>query len=99
MEPGANATEVARGAGIDRGLLYRWRRELAELAGPRGELASFIPVSISPESAEQRPAPPSPVAAIAIAFGATINLRIEGAPDAGTLAHVLNALSANTARR
>jgi transposase len=29
MEPRANATEVAKLAGIDRSLLYRWRQQLA----------------------------------------------------------------------
>src|ERR1700722_5966335 len=33
MEPGANATEVAKQAGIDRSLLYRWRQQLAASHG------------------------------------------------------------------
>ena len=99
MSPGANASEVARGAGIDRGLLYRWRRELSGLADRRGEISSFVPVSILPEPTEQRSNPPASPATVTVEFGANILLKIEGAPDTGTLAHVINVLSANVARR
>ena len=99
MQPGSNASEVAREAGVDRGQLYRWRRELSELAGPSGGLASFVPVAIAPEATEhRRDTLPSP-ATIAISFGANIGVKIEGAPDTGTLAQVINVLSANAARR
>jgi len=100
MEPGANVSEVARGAGIDRGLLYRWRRELSEMARPPGELGSFVPVAIGPESAEPpRVPPPSSRAMIAIEFGANIRMTIEGAPDAGMLANIIDMLSARMVRR
>jgi transposase len=59
---------------------------------------AFIPVTIAPDSPE-RLAAPSMAAAIAISFGANISVKIEGAPDTGTLAHVINVLSANAARR
>ena len=100
MEPGANASEVARGAGVDRGQLYRWRRELSELAAPAASPA-FMPVAIVPEATElarETPTLPSP-ATIAISFGSCIHVKVEGAPDAGTLARVIDALSTRAGRR
>ena len=63
----------------------------------REPLPAFIPVTIAPDL-PGRPAAPS-MAVIAISFGADICVKIEGAPDTGTLAHVINVLSANVARR
>lgn len=98
MEPGANASEVAREAGIDRGLLYRWRRELSEMARPPGELETFVAVAIAP--AEPPRTPPSlSREAISIEFGVNIRMTIEGVPDRGTLANVIEALSARVARQ
>src|SRR5271156_583709 len=81
MDPGATCSEVARQAGVDRSLLYRWRRELSDLARPAGELASFVAVAITPESAEgpREPSLLSP-ATMSIEFGAIISMKIEGAP-------------------
>lgn len=95
MEAGANASEVARAAGVDRGQLYRWRRELSERG--REALPGFIPMTIAPEPPEP-PFAPAP-AMIAISFGSDIGMKIEGAPDAGTLARVIDALSARAGRR
>lgn len=95
MEPGANVSEVAREAGVDRGQLYRWRRELSELA--RAASPAFIPVAIAPDSPARLVAPAP--AAMAICFGSGISVKIEGAPDAGTLARVIDALSARAGRR
>ena len=64
----------------------------------REPLPAFIPVTIV-RDLPGRPASPSRAAAIAISFGAHISVKIEGAPDTGTLAHVINVLSANAARR
>jgi hypothetical protein len=61
-------------------------------------LPAFIPMTIAPNSPE-RLAAPSASAAIAISFGLNISMKIEGAPDTGTLAHVLNVLSTSAARR
>jgi transposase len=63
----------------------------------REPLRTFIPVTIAPDLPVLH-AGPSP-AVIAISFGANINVKIEGAPDAETLGHVINALSASAARR
>ena len=88
MEPGANATEVAKQAGIDRSLLYRWRQQLA--ASQEG-LPAFVPVTVAPSMPE--PAPVSARAAITIAFGANVRMTIEGSPDETTLANVIGALA------
>jgi transposase len=88
MEPGANATEVAKLAGIDRSLLYRWRQQLA--ASQEG-LPAFVPVTVAPTAPE--PEPVSPRAAITIAFGANVRMTIEGSPDETTLANVIGALA------
>jgi|APFre7841882630_1041343.scaffolds.fasta_scaffold10265_2 transposase len=61
-------------------------------------LPAFIPMTIALDSRE-RLAAPSASAAIAISFGLNISMKIEGAPDTGTLAHVLNVLSTSAARR
>jgi transposase len=86
MEPGANATEVAKQAGVDRSLLYRWRQQLA---ASRDDAPAFVPVTVAPSM----PEPVSPRAAITIAFGASVRVTIEGSPDQTTLANVIDALA------
>ena len=88
MEPGANATEVAKQAGVDRSLLYRWRQQLA---ASQDGLPDFVPVTVALTAPE--PAPVSPRAAITIAFGANVRMMIEGSPDETTLANVIGALA------
>src|SRR5271170_7042759 len=77
MEPEANATEVAKRAGVDRSLLYRWRQQLA---ASQAGLPAFVPVTVTPR------------AAITIAFGANVRMTIEGSPDETMLANVIGAL-------
>ncbi len=93
-EPGAVAAEVARKAGVDPSLLYRWRQHLAASR----QVASFIPVTVVPAAPAPVPerAPPS---AITIEFSGGVRLKVEGAPDAGTLARVIDALSLAERRR
>jgi transposase len=88
MEPGANATEVARRAGVDRSLLYRWRQQLA---ASRDDAPAFVPLAVAPAAPE--PEPVSLRAAITIAFGANVRMTIEGSPDEATLANVIGALA------
>ena len=92
-EPGAVATEIARRAGVDASLLYRWRRQLA---APR-ETATFVPVQVAPEERELECAPGP--AMITIAFGAQVRMTIEGAPDAATLSTAIGALAAQDRQR
>src|ERR1039457_4654667 len=95
MEPGANCSEVARQVGVDRSLLYRWRRALSDLARPPGELASFVPVAIVPASAEGPREPSSSLspATMSIEFGANISMKIEGAPAPNTPGKSMKALA------
>jgi transposase len=89
-EPGANASDLARGAGVSTSLLYRWRQQLAAR-----EVPAFIPIAVAPDAATCE----APRAAITIAFGANLRLTIEGAPDAQTLSTVIGALAAQDRRR
>jgi transposase len=87
-EPDAIVTEIARKAGVDASLLYRWRRQFA---APRA-MPEFIPVKVTRES--QDPARTPPRGTITIAFGAHVRVTVEGAPDSATLSTVIGALTA-----
>lgn len=87
-EPDAIVTEIARKAGVDASLLYRWRRQLA---APRA-LREFIPVKVTREAHD--PARTPPRATITIALGAHVHVIVEGAPDSATLSTVIGALTA-----
>jgi len=98
-EPGAAASEIARDAGVDVSLLYRWRRQLAKaIAAP-----AFVPVHVAGDIGDaapirEPPAPPAP-ASIVISIGAQVRVTVEGAPDAATLTRVIGALTARNWRR
>ncbi len=92
--PGAVAVAVARQAGVDPSLLYRWRRQ----AMASREVGSFVPVAISADEAEHA-AEPAPPSAITIEFSGGVRIKVEGAPDAGTLTRVIGALSRAERRR
>lgn len=87
MEPDASVAEIARKAGVDPSLLYRWRQQLAA----SNDIPSFVPVMVTP-AAPERP-PELPAATITIEFGAHVRMKIEGAPDPGTLAKTIGALA------
>ena len=96
-EPGAVVSEMARRAGVDASLLYRWRRQFAA----EREMAAFVPVRVSPDlneamsaTAPVRALPPPPPPSIRIAFGEQVRMTIEGAPDSATLSNVIGALTA-----
>ena len=96
-EPGAVVSEIARSAGVDASLLYRWRRRLAA----ERNMAAFVPVRVSPDLNEAVSAtapvcapPPPSSSSITIAFGDQVRMTIEGAPDSATLAKVIGALRA-----
>ena len=89
-EPGAVAAEIARAAGVDRSLLYRWRQQLAASR----EAPCFVPVAIADAAPEL-----SPSSAITIEFSGGVRLKVEGAPDVGTLTRVIDALSRAERRR
>jgi transposase len=56
LEPGANASEIARAAGIHTSQLFRWRQQLCERAQVP---AAFNPVTIAAEPAPSSPGPSS----------------------------------------
>ena len=101
MAPGASSSAVAREAGVDRAQLYRWRKELSDLAAASSGAPAFVPVTVAaatslavPESEPVR----SP-AAITIEFGSGLRMKIEGAPDRVTLEQVIGMLSGAGHRR
>src|SRR5271166_3076896 len=49
--PGAVAAEIARDAGVDASLLYRWRRQLARDC----EALAFVPVRVMPDPGDPDP--------------------------------------------
>jgi transposase len=75
-EPTAVASEIARNAGADVSLLYRWRRQFA---GER-ETPAFVPVRVTPEPESfapmiapiSEPPAPSPPGSIVIAIGTQV---------------------------
>ena len=86
--PDAIVAEIARKAGVDASLLYRWRRQLA---APRA-MPEFVPIKVTRESQDPERTPPR--ATITIAFGAHVRVTVEGAPDLVTLSTVIGALTA-----
>jgi transposase len=87
-EPNANASDVARNAGVSASLLYRWRQQLA---ASHNDVPTFVPLAVASAAPELESV--SPRAAITIAFGANVRMTIEGSPDATTLANVIGALA------
>jgi len=92
--PGAVAVEVARQAGVDPSLLYRWRRQ----AMASREIVSFVPVAIAADEVDHAAAA-TPPAGITIEFSGGARLKVEGAPDVETLTCVIDALSCTERRR
>ena len=95
MAPGACSSVVAREAGVDRAQLYRWRKELSDLAAASSGVPAFVPVAVAAAAplAVAESEPLRPAAAITIEFGPGLRMKIEGAPDRGTLELVVGVLS------
>jgi transposase len=95
-EPGAVVTEIARAAGVEASLLYRWRRQFAA----ERQAPAFVPVRVAQEIEAAltvpacAPGPSESSGTIAISFGEQVRVTVEGAPDAATLANVISALTA-----
>ena len=94
LEPGASVSAIAREAGIDRGQLYAWRRQLRARQGIR-----FAPVQIAAEvrppdvAAEVGPADVVGQGAIEIEFASGARMRITGAVAGRTVAAAVAALA------
>ena len=59
-KPDAIVTEIARRAGVDPSLLYRWRRQLAR----RREAPTFVPVRVAEEPEPACAPAPAPARAM-----------------------------------
>ena len=86
---GANISEVARQYGINRGLLFTWRRQVnATIAGPQPAFVPIVEIAANP-SPEPISSPQTGVIELRIA---DVHLVLSGAVDAATLRVVLSAL-------
>jgi transposase len=99
MEPGANASEVAREAGIHTSQLFRWRQQLCE----RTQVpAAFNPVAVAAEPAASSPmvaATSEPAGSIEIEFATGGRMRITGPVDSRTVSALMKALAKGERRR
>jgi transposase len=99
LEPGANASEVARAAGIHTSQLFRWRQQLCErMPVP----AAFNPVTIATEPAPLSPIVPTvsePAGLIEIEFATGGRMRITGPVDARTVSALMKGLAKGKRQR
>ena len=96
MEPGAVASEVARGAGIHTSQLFRWRQQLCE----RGQIpATFNPIAIRPEPEAASPSSPESAGVIEIEFAAGGRMRVTGPVEASMVSALIRALAKSNRRR
>jgi transposase len=90
MEPGAVASEVARGAGIHASQLFRWRQQLCERAQFP---AAFKAVTIAPEPGTVALPLPEKAGVIEIEFAGGGRMRISGSVDPSTVSALMKALA------
>jgi transposase len=83
--PGASVSVVARRAEIGTGQIYRWRREFCSA------VAGFAEVLVSPPSCET---PEADAAAVEVALGADIRVRIPVTTPADLACAVIKAVVA-----
>ena len=96
MEPGAVASEVARGAGIHTSQLFRWRQQLCE----RAQIpAAFNPIAIAPEPGTVSLPSPERAGVIEIEFATGGRMRITGPVEASTVSGLIRALANGKRRR
>jgi transposase len=81
--PGASVSAVARRTDIVPGQIYRWRREL------RSAMAGFAEVVVSPPLGER---PEADAAAVEVALGADIRVRIPVTTPADLACAVIKAV-------
>lgn len=90
MAPGANASEVARSAGVHASQLFRWRRQLV---GSAPSLSGFATVAVADARAS------TASGGIEIEFAGGTCVRISGAVDPSTVSAAIGALAAAERRR
>jgi len=93
---GANASAVAREAGIHVSQLFRWRQQLCERSqgAPR-----FAAVAVSPEPALAASMLSAPPNVIEIEFATGGRMRITGPVEASTVSGLIRALANGKRRR
>jgi transposase len=97
LEPGANASEVARTAGIHSSQLFRWRQELCL---PTPSPPGFSAVAVLPEPASSSaPAVSPPAGVIEIELPTGGRMRITGVVEATTVSALIKALTKGKRRR
>jgi transposase len=92
IEPGANASDVARAAGIHVSQLFRWRKELC--SRPRAA-PLFSAVAVVPDGR----AAANSAASIEIEFATGTRVRITGSADPSTVRIAIAALAKIERRR
>jgi transposase len=83
--PGASVSAVARRTDIGTGQIYRWRRELCDA------VAGFAEVVVSPPPCER---PEADAAAVEVALGADIRIRIPVTTPADLTCAIIKAVVA-----
>jgi transposase len=86
LVPGANASALAREAGIHVSQLFRWRRRMCERSQP-----GFAAVTVAPG--------PSSPSVIEVEFATGARLRIAGPIDAATVSAAITALARGVRQR
>ena len=86
LVPGANASELAREAGIHVSQLFRWRRQLCERCEP-----GFAAVKVAPGA--------SSASVIEVEFATGARLRIVGPIDTATVSAAIMALARGVRQR
>jgi transposase len=87
LEPGANASAVARQAGVHTSQLFRWRRQLCTRSEPALSFSAVM-VNPSPVTAAITPA----AGLIEIEFTG-VRVKISGAADPATVSAVVGTLA------
>jgi transposase len=99
LRPGVNISDLARRAGVNRGLLQTWRRAAMHEAAERGE--GFVPLRLQDGPSTQlgppgdeEPGEPLPVARTGVIEfeSGSLRVRFSGPVDAGALRMVLGQL-------
>lgn len=88
LEPDANASDIARRAGVHTSQLFRWRQQFA---GPQATEA-FVPLQIAPPDESGAHAPEAPAMTIVFSNGAHIEFR--SAPAPAVIAQIVELLGA-----
>jgi len=100
LEPGAVLSEIARSAGIHVSQLFRWRKELCRIEGPRTQAAStLVPVIVSEPPLAALPIPSEPSATshsrrkrsdVMIELGRGRRVRVDSDIDTEALGRILD---------